>query len=170
MYSLPIAHMPSTWPSLPIVDLLPHAVLVLSVKLCPELQLESPDGSGKLVRAKECCFCEENKYLGAGTNDNSLVQHMGSKRCRQAQCSLGNPLPGQSPNNSESVVLSANSPMLHKSIQPEIVSQSQIDLAPLPHSDQACNFDGPLSGTAQYSAPINEATHLATPGVSVAYR
>lgn len=94
-----LLHTMSSTSSLPSVTEIPHASLVLWAKYCSTLHLDASVDSGGTQRAKRCCFCQDIKDLGPGSNDNSLIQHMRSKKCRQVQRSLGNPLLPPAPSN-----------------------------------------------------------------------
>jgi hypothetical protein len=67
---------------------LPPDAYVHLATSCQEQSLEKSKDSGRLVRAKQCCFCGRRIKLGAGTSDYSLQQHMLSYECQEAQQKL----------------------------------------------------------------------------------
>jgi hypothetical protein len=72
---------------------LPLRILAIWAQICPEFKLEDVGTPGGSSRMKHCCFCDSSIKLGVGAADNSLIQHMQSKKCRNAQHTHGNPLP-----------------------------------------------------------------------------
>jgi hypothetical protein len=72
---------------------LPLHILAIWAQICPESKLEDVRTSGTSARMKRYCFCDSSVKLGAGSADNSLIQHIVSKKCRNAQPAHESPLP-----------------------------------------------------------------------------